>query len=74
MDNSRKRLWQFLEKEIKTYQALARFLAKKGIAKHTRGGQARGLTSPTFYIERMKEARHLANELKKTLDHSYLVS
>jgi hypothetical protein len=36
MDDSRQRVVQFLEKEIKTYGALALSLAKKGIKEHAR--------------------------------------
>ncbi len=65
MDDSKKHVVQFLEKEIKTYKALARFLAKKEIEEHVRVGSRKVLISPTFYEERMNEAKKLVNEIKK---------
>jgi len=56
---------QFLEKEIKTYAALSLFLAKKGIREHVRVGEKRVLLSPTYYKDRVKEAKKLVNELRK---------
>ena len=65
MDDSRQRVVQFLEKEIKTYGALALFLAKKDIKKHVRAGDAPVFLSPTYYKDRVKEAKKLVNELRK---------
>jgi hypothetical protein len=65
MDESRRRTIKFLEKEIKTYAALSLFLSKKGIKEHVRVGEKKVLISPTFYKERMKEAKKLVNELRK---------
>ena len=65
MDESRRRAVKFLEKEIKTYMALSLFLSKKGIKVHVRVGEKRVLVSPSFYKERMKEAKELVNELRK---------
>ena len=65
MDESRRRAVKFLEKEIKTYMALSLFLSKKGIKEHVRVGEKRVLISPSFYKERMKEAKRLVNELRK---------
>ncbi len=65
MDETRRRVIQFLEKEIKTYAALCLFLSKKGIKEQMRVGQKKVLISPTFYKERMKEAKKLVNELRK---------
>ena len=53
MDESKKRVVAFLEKEIKTYMALSLFLSKKGIKEHVRVGEKKAL-SPSFYKERMK--------------------
>jgi hypothetical protein len=66
MDKSERRVVQFLEKEIKTYTALALFLSKEGVQKslHPRG--SRNLLSPDFYKERMKEARRIVNDLRKS--------
>jgi hypothetical protein len=65
MNESGRRVIKFLEKEIKTYQALSLFLSKKGIEEQVRVGKKRVLISPTFYKERMKEAKRLVNELRK---------
>jgi hypothetical protein len=56
---------KFLEKEIKTYMALSLFLSKKGIKEHVRVGEKKVLISPTFYKERVKEAKKLVCELRK---------
>jgi hypothetical protein len=65
MDESRRFVVKFLEKEIKTYMALALFLSKKGIKGHVRMGAKKVLISPSFYKERMKEAKRLVYELRK---------
>jgi hypothetical protein len=65
MDESKRHTTKFLEKEIKTYRALSLFLSKKGIKEHVRVGERKVLISPTFYKERIKEARKLINELRK---------
>jgi hypothetical protein len=65
MDQSKRHIVKFLEKEIKTYMALSLFLSKKGIKEHLRVGEKKGLISPTFYKERIKEARKLVFELRK---------
>jgi hypothetical protein len=65
MDESKRRVVKFLEKEIKTYMALCLFLSKKGIKEHVRVGEKKVLISPTFYKERVKEAKKLVCELRK---------
>ncbi|MGB2675452.1 MAG: hypothetical protein WAN12_00015 [Candidatus Acidiferrum sp.] len=65
MDRSKRRVVKFLEKEIKTYMALSLFLSKKSIKEHLRVGEKKVLISPTFYKERIKEARKLVFELRK---------
>jgi len=65
MDESRRRVVKFLEKEIKTYTALSLFLSKKGIKEHVRVGARKVLISPIFYRDRMKEAKKLVYELRK---------
>ena len=65
MDESKRRAAKFLEKEIKTYVALSLFLSKKGIQEHVRIGEKKVLMSPTFYKERMKEAKKIVHELRK---------
>lgn len=65
MDESKRRVVKFLQKEIKTYMALSLFLSKKGIKEHVRVGEKKVLISPTFYKDRMKEAKKLVHELRK---------
>jgi hypothetical protein len=65
MDESRRRAIRFLEKEIKTYTALSLFLSKKGIKEHAHVGEKKTILSPSFYKERMKEAKKLVYELRK---------
>jgi hypothetical protein len=65
MDESKRRVVKFLEKEIKTYMALSLFLSKKGIKEHVRVGDKKVLVSPSFYKERMKEAKKIVYELRK---------
>jgi len=64
MDESKRSAVKFLEKEIKTYLALSLFLSKKGIEEHVRVSDTKILISPTFYKERMKEAKKIVAELK----------
>ena len=66
MDESKQRAIKFLEKELKTYMALSRFFLKKGMREHFRVGEKRDLISPSFYKERMKEAKRLVHELRKS--------
>ena len=66
MDESKRSAVKFLEKEIKTYLALSLFLSKKGIEEHVRVGARKILISPTFYKERMKEAKEIVTELRKS--------
>jgi len=65
MRESKRRIVNFLEKEIKTYTALSLFLSKKGIKEHLRMGQKKVLISPTFYKQRIKGARKLVFDLRK---------
>ncbi len=67
MDESRRSAVKFIEKEIKTYRALALFFSKKGIKKHVRVGDKKLLISPTFYKDRMKEAKKLVHDLRKSI-------
>ena len=64
MQDSKQRVVRFLEKEIKTYTALSLFLSKKGVREHRRAGARKVLTSPSFYKERMKEAKNLVYDLR----------
>lgn len=65
MGEWKRRVVSFLEKEIKTYTALSLFLSKKGVREHVRVGEKKVLISPTYYKERMKEAKRLIFELRK---------
>lgn len=67
MDESRRLAIQFLEKEIKTYLALSLFLSKRGIKRDVHVGKKKVLISPSFYKERMREAKKLVHELKKSI-------
>jgi hypothetical protein len=64
MRDSKQRVVRFLEKEIKTYTALSLFLSKKGVREHLRSDANKALISPTFYKERMKEAKKLVYDLR----------
>jgi hypothetical protein len=66
MDESKRRAVRFLEKEIKTYRALALFLSKEEIKKHMPLKDKEGLIRPTYYKERILEARKLVSELRKS--------
>ena len=66
MNDSEKRVVRFLEKEIKTYVALSLFLSKKGTRERLQTGEKQALMHPAFYKERMKEARKLVTELRKS--------
>ena len=66
MDECKRIVVKFLEKEIKTYMALSVFLSKKGIKEHVRLGEKKVLINPTFYKERMKEATTIVTELRKS--------
>jgi hypothetical protein len=65
MDESKRRAVKFLEKEINTYRALSLFLSKKGVKEHLSTGEKKVLISPSFYKERVKEAKKLIYELRK---------
>jgi hypothetical protein len=67
MDESKRRAAQFLEKEIRTYIALALFLSKKGIKERMLLGDDEVVISPSYYKERMREARKIINELRKPI-------
>ena len=66
MDDSKRNAVRFLEKEIKTYMALSLFLSKRGIEEHVRVGDNTILINPTFYKERLKEAKTIVAELKNS--------
>jgi hypothetical protein len=66
MNYSQQRVVRFLEKEIKTYAALSLFLSKKTTLEGLQARDKQALLQPAFYKERMKEARKLVSELKKS--------
>jgi hypothetical protein len=66
MDVSKMHVSQFLEKEIRTYKALARFLGKKGIEQHVGVGSRKVLISPIYYKDRINEAKRLVVEIRKS--------
>jgi hypothetical protein len=63
MQDSNHRVVSFLEKEIKTYEALSLFLSKKGVTQQLRAGANKVLDSPAFYKDRMREAQKLVCDL-----------
>lgn len=65
MDESKRRAVKFLEKEMKTYRALALFLSKNNVKIHSSASSKNAFMMPGFYEERMKEAKKLVYELKK---------
>ena len=66
MGKSKQKARRFLQKEIKTYTALALFLSKKGEEDRVRLGRKEGAIGPAFYRERMREARKLISDLGNT--------
>jgi hypothetical protein len=65
MDESKRQAVEFLEKEIKTYIALALFLSKEGIKDRLQVGDKKVVLSAMYYKERMREARKIVNGLRK---------
>ena len=65
MDDSKRQAVKFLEKEIKTYIALALFLSKEGIKERVQIEEKDVVIGPAFYRDRMREARKIVNELRK---------
>jgi hypothetical protein len=55
----------FLEKEIKTYLAMALYFSKEGLEEPVRVGCKGILITPAFYKKRMREAKILVSELRK---------
>lgn len=64
MEECKQRTVNFLEKEIRTYQALSLFLGKAGSHRDVHSREKRASISPAFYKERVKEAKKLVSELK----------
>jgi len=66
MNESKQRVIKFLEKEIKTYVALSLYLSKKSTRESLHAREKQALMHPAFYKERMKEAKKLVTELRKS--------
>jgi hypothetical protein len=66
MGKSKQKARRFLQKEIKTYTALALFFSKKSEEDRVRIGGKEGTIGPAFYRERMREAGKLINDLGNT--------
>jgi hypothetical protein len=66
MAMSTERVIRFLEKEIKTYKALAYFLSRVDVQERVRPRDTVVLFNPAFYTERLEEAKRLVDELKKS--------
>jgi hypothetical protein len=65
MEESKRQAVEFLEKEIKTYIALALFLSRKGTREKLLVGDKEVVLNSGYYNERMKEARKIVNKLRK---------
>jgi hypothetical protein len=65
VDDSKRQAVKFLEKEIKTYIALALFLSKEGLKERVQIEEKDVVIGPAYYRDRMKEARKIVNELRK---------
>ena len=65
MDQSKQRAIHFLEKEIKTYTALALFFSKKGIKEPVKVERKGIFIRPAFYKMRMKEAKRIVSALRR---------
>ncbi|MFZ0410639.1 MAG: hypothetical protein WBF14_04360 [Candidatus Acidiferrales bacterium] len=65
MDESKRQAIEFLEKEIKTYIALALFFSKDGLKERVQVGDKEVLITSMYYRERMREARKIVNQLRK---------
>jgi hypothetical protein len=64
---TKRRVGQFLQRELKMYVALLSFLAERGGADRVRLGSKEVLIGPAFYKERSKEARKLMNEFRNAV-------
>ncbi|MFY9753921.1 MAG: hypothetical protein WAJ92_14860 [Candidatus Acidiferrales bacterium] len=65
MDESKRQAIEFLEKEIKTYIALALFFSRDGLKERVQVGDKGVLITSMYYRERMREARKIVNQLRK---------
>ena len=66
MNSSKQSVVRFLEKEIKTYAALSLFLSKQSSLESVQARDKQALLQPAFYKERMKEAKKIVTELRKS--------
>ena len=67
VDESKRMAVAFLEKEIKTYIALALFFSKEGFKENMLVGNTRTTINANYYKDRMREARKLVTELRKPI-------
>ena len=67
MDGSKRRALQFLQKEIKTYKALALFFSRKHIKQRVRLIPNSRITTPEYFHQRIEEALELVNEIRSAL-------
>ncbi len=65
MDASKRTAVAFLEKEIKTYIALAMFFSKERITERLQVGTKKLTLNASYCKDRMREARKLVNELRR---------
>jgi hypothetical protein len=65
VDNTKRRAARFLEKEIETYRALALFFSKEENKRHLNARGRKHHGRPTYYKERMREARRLVTALRR---------
>lgn len=66
MDQSKQHAIRFLEKEIKTYTALALFFSKKAFKESVKVERKGLFIRPAFYKMRMKEAKRIVSVLRKS--------
>jgi hypothetical protein len=65
VDESKRQAVQFLEKEIKTYTALALFLSKADTRERVKERNEKTVIRPAYYKERLREAIKVVTELRK---------
>jgi hypothetical protein len=65
MDEPKRMAIDFLEKEIKTYVALALFFSKAGTKERLLVDKKTVTIGARYYSDRIREARKLVNELRK---------
>jgi hypothetical protein len=66
MGKSKQRALQFVQKEIKTYRALALFLSKRSAGDRQRSQHKEIRIGLAFYKQRITEAEKIVSELRGT--------